>query len=53
MLRAPDYTTCRRANGLSIDLKLRIDSGRPVTMVVDASGVKVADRGKWTRTKWN
>ena len=52
-LRAPDYsTTCRRVNGLSIDLEPRLDPGRPVTIAVDASGVKVSDRGEWMRAKW-
>jgi hypothetical protein len=52
-LRAPDYsTTCRRANGLSIDLEPHLDPGRPVTIAVDASGVKVSDRGEWMRDKW-
>jgi hypothetical protein len=52
-LRAPDYsTTRRRANGLSIGLELRIDPGRPATIAVDASGVKVSDRGEWMRAKW-
>jgi hypothetical protein len=52
-LRSPDYsTTYRRANGLSIDLKPHIDPRRPVTIAVDASGVKVADRGEWIRMKW-
>ena len=54
MLRAPDYSTsCRRVNKLNIALDPHMDPGRPVTIAVDASGVKVADRGKWTRTKWN
>jgi hypothetical protein len=52
-LRAPDYsTTRRRANGLSIDLRPHLDPGRPVTIAVDASGVKVSDRGEWMRAKW-
>jgi len=28
------------------------DPGRPVTIAVDASGVKVSDRGEWMRAKW-
>ena len=52
-LRAPDYsTTCRRVNGLDVDLEPRLDPQAPVTLAVDASGVKVADRGEWIRTKW-
>jgi hypothetical protein len=45
-------TTCRRANGLNIDLELHIDPGRPVTISVDTSGVKVPERGEWMRAKW-
>ena len=53
MLRAPDYSTsCRRANKLNIALEPHMDPGRPVTIAVDASGVKVADRGEWMRAKW-
>jgi hypothetical protein len=52
-LRSPDYsTTCRRANGLSVDLEPHLDPGRPVTIAVDTSGVKVSDRGEWMRAKW-
>jgi len=52
-LVAPDYsTTCRRVNGLDVDLGPRLDPDEPVTIAVDASGVKVADRGEWMRTKW-
>ena len=52
-LTAPDYTTtCRRVNRLNIHLDPRIDPERPVTIAVDASGIKVADRGEWVHTKW-
>lgn len=52
-LRAPDYTTTwRRVNALTIDLEPRLDPDEWVTIAVDASGVKVADRGEWMRTKW-
>lgn len=53
MLRAPDYSTsCRRVNKLNIALEPHMDPGRPVTIAVDASGVKVSDRGEWMRAKW-
>ena len=29
-----------------------IDPGRPVTIAVDASSIKVAGRGEWIRTRW-
>lgn len=52
-LKAPDYTTtCRRANGLDVDLEPRLDPDEWVTIAVDASGIKVADRGEWVRFKW-
>jgi len=52
-LTAPDYTTtCRRFNSLSVDLDPRIDPGKPLTIAMDATGIKVADRGEWMRTKW-
>jgi len=52
-LRAPDYTTtCRRVNRLDVGLEPRLDPEKPVTIAVDASGIKVADRGEWLRQKW-
>jgi IS5 family transposase len=52
-LTAPDYSTsCRRVNALDVALEPRLDPERPVTIAVDASGIKVADRGEWMRTKW-
>jgi IS5 family transposase len=52
-LTTPDYSTsCRRVNALDVALEPRLDPERPVTIAVDASGIKVADRGEWVRTKW-
>ena len=51
-LKAPTTTTGRRANALDVALEPRLDPERPVTIAVDASGIKVADRGEWARTKW-
>jgi len=52
-LVAPDYsTTCRRVNKLEPKLEPHLDPERPVTIAVDASGIKVADRGEWMRLKW-
>ena len=52
-LIVPDYsTTCRRVNRLSVTLDPHIDADRSVTIAVDASDIKVADRGEWVRTKW-
>lgn len=33
-------------------LEPRLDPERPVTIAVDASGIKVADRGEWIRRRW-
>jgi len=52
-LRAPDYsTTCRRVNRLEPMLEPRLDPEEPVTIAVDASGIKVADRGEWIQRRW-
>ena len=52
-LRAPDYSaTCRRVNRLKPMLEPRLDPEEPVTIAVDASGIKVADRGEWIRRRW-
>ena len=52
-LGVPDYsTTCRRVNRLDVGLEPRLDPDEPVTIAVDASGIKVADRGEWMRLKW-
>ena len=52
-LKAPDYTTtCRRVNRFEPKLEPHLDPRRPVTIAVDASGIKVADRGEWVRRKW-
>jgi len=50
--RRTSSTTCRRVNGLDIGLEPRLDPDEPVTIAVDASGIKVADRGEWLRMKW-
>ena len=52
-LKTQDYTTTwRRVNTLTIDLEPRLDPDERVTIAVDASGIKVTDRGEWMRTKW-
>ena len=52
-LVTPDYTTtCRRVSALDVALEPRLDPERPVTIAVDASGIKVADRGEWMRLRW-
>jgi IS5 family transposase len=53
-LTAPDYTTLnRRLNRLKADLGVDdIQSDEPVTIAVDASGIKVANSGDWIRHVW-
>jgi hypothetical protein len=52
-LRAPDYTTIWwRVSRMKVDLDSSIERGRDVTIAVDASGIKVSNRGEWIRHKW-
>jgi len=53
-LKAPDYSTMdRRINKLNIDLdESLIKSKAPVSIAVDASGVKVHNGGDWIRKVW-
>ena len=51
-IQAPDYSTIdRRVNRLDVTLD-REDYGDDVILAVDASGIKVANRGDWMRHKW-
>jgi len=51
-IQVPDYSTIdRRVNRL--DVKLDEESyGDDVVLAVDASGIKVSNRGDWIRRKW-
>ncbi len=52
-LKTPDYiTTCRRVNMFDIGLQPHLNPEKPVTSAVDASGIKVSDRGEWILMKW-
>jgi len=53
-LKAPDYSTMdRRINKLNIDLDdSLIKSKVPVSIAVDASGIKVHNGGDWIRRVW-
>jgi len=53
-LTAPDYTTLhRRLNRLNVNLGLDdIQPDTPITLAVDASGIKVANSGDWIRHVW-
>ncbi|MDG7024977.1 MAG: IS5 family transposase [Nitrososphaerota archaeon] len=53
-LKAPDYSTIdRRTNHLQVDLDdSLVRSNDPVSIAVDASGVKVHNGGDWIRHVW-
>jgi transposase len=53
-LPVPDYTTLhKRINLLSLDLGVKdIQPDEPLTVAVDASGIKVANSGDWIRRVW-
>lgn len=53
-LKAPDYSTVnKRVNRLNIQLDLDdVEEDEPVTIAVDASGLKVTNRGDWIRRRW-
>ena len=53
-LKAPDYSTIdRRTNHLKVDLNdSLVRSNSPVSIAVDASGVKVHNGGDWIRHVW-
>ncbi|MBI2185075.1 MAG: IS5 family transposase [Thaumarchaeota archaeon] len=53
-LSVPDYSTiARRANGLNISLDdSLVKSDNPVSIAVDASGIKVHNGGDWMRRVW-
>ncbi len=53
-LRKPDHATIhRRVSSLKLDLADSLRSTNvPVVIAVDASGVKVSNRGDWIRRKW-
>jgi len=53
-LQVPDYSTInRRVNKLRVDLgDSLIKSKGPVSIAVDASGIKVHNGGDWIRRVW-
>lgn len=49
--KVPDYTAIyKRVNRL--DIKVDPQVGNDVTIAVDSTGIKVANRGEWMRDKW-
>ena len=51
-IHVPDYSTIdRRVNRLDIKLDEK-DYGDDIVLAVDASGIKVSNRGDWMRRKW-
>ncbi|MEM2875190.1 MAG: IS5 family transposase, partial [Candidatus Hadarchaeales archaeon] len=53
-LRVPDYSTiCRRINKLKLKFERSLrELGDDVVVAVDASGIKVTNRGEWRREIW-
>ena len=53
-LKPPDYSTIQwRAGRLHLNLdQTLVDSGEDVVIALDASGIKVSNRGGWMRRKW-
>jgi hypothetical protein len=51
-IHVPDYSTIdRRVNRLNVKLDEE-DYGDDIVLAVDASGIKVSNRGDWIRHKW-
>jgi IS5 family transposase len=51
-IHVPDYSTIdRRVNRLNVKLS-KEDYGDDLVIAVDASGIKVSNRGDWMRHKW-
>ena len=51
-IHVPDYSTIdRRVNRLHVKLDTE-DYGDDIVLAVDASGIKVSNRGDWMRRKW-
>lgn len=52
-LKAPDYTTIWwRVARMKVDVASSVELDKDVTIAVDASGIKVSNRGEWIRKKW-
>lgn len=54
-LEAPNYSTiCRRINSLPLEFKRSLrELGDDVVVAIDASGIKVTNRGEWIREQWD
>src|SRR3989304_7753275 len=51
-IQVPDYSTIdRRVNKLEVKVDEE-DYGDDIVLAVDASGIKVTNRGEWIRHKW-
>lgn len=54
-VKVPDYSTiCRRVSSLRVEIldTLLGHEGKDVVISLDASGIKVTNRGEWIREKW-
>ena len=49
----PDFTTIYyRISNMNVELDPDVDPNQDVTIAVDATGIKVSNRGEWIRHKW-
>jgi len=49
----PDFTTIYyRISNMDVELDPDVDLHKDVTIAVDATGIKVSNRGEWIRHKW-
>jgi hypothetical protein len=49
----PDFTTIYyRISNMNVELDPDVDLNQDVTIAVDATGIKVSNRGEWIRHKW-
>jgi len=52
-LKAPDYTTIWwRVSKMKVDVAPSVAMDKDVTIAVDATGIKVSNRGEWIHKKW-
>jgi len=50
--KVPDYTAIhKRINRLDVAVDTKV--GNDITIAIDSTGIKVANRGEWMREKWN
>lgn len=51
--KVPDFTTIwYRVSSIRVELDPDVDSNKDITIAMDSSGIKVANRGEWIRKVW-